>query len=683
MSDKSRAWNIDNLRRAWGWIRSNPDRAYKSYFRELYTAYALADERLLTHLRDRLVRGVFVPTDACKIFFPKPSGILRPYSLLAIEDQIIYQAITNIVAEKLFPHVRHRYNTETFGHLYAGIGTPWFYRKWSVGYKAFNKSAEKSFNSGYVWTASFDLTAFYDSIDHSVLRHMLETVGVDHDLGAILTDYLSTWTATSTRIYHNHGIPQGPLSSGLISEVVLKHFDDLRSTKYDVKYFRYVDDIRLFAKDEIHLRHALVVLDRLSKDVGLFPQSAKIDIHEVRDIKDELKSLSNPVETVLLDPLLDQKSLRKRIVELSPRYHIKNSTRFKYLVARATPSASLLDRLWKIYERAPHFFPQLAGHVEKFSVLADRHAKKLINEVERQELYPAIRAALIRASVGRIPPSSIRSAKFRFKRLWKLRQNQPDLSDALWTWLCHEQHFTEAQLRYALLSARPSWLQAKIHFGMPWLSLTQSVRETWLNYNLRSSSSDVALSAAWISGLLQIPIKKPIRLVNSSAKLALKEQGLIRHANANVCGVQLALAEMTGHQIPVNWKKFFKKNYKRAEAQCVTCKGYYKTNPTAWVNTLDVFSDLALDALYRADKSLGTYNLGSVGSVLTSPRLQTNYPAVFDFVFNIHKKRLESNLSHAQVRATKKPTKPIKFSWLRTGVRFLRRATDELRSKGY
>ena len=407
MSDLGHAWNIDNLRRAWQWIRSKPDRTYKGYFRELYSTYASADEALLKHLRDRLVRGVFRPTDACKVFFPKPSGILRPYSLLAIEDQIVYQAMANIVAEKLVPHVRSKYNKQVFGHLYAGTGSKWFYRKWSDGYKAFNTAAEDAFKGGFTWTASFDLTAFYDSIDHNVLRHMLSKIGLDEDFSNKLTDFLAQWTATSTQIYHNHGIPQGPLSSGLIAEVVLKHFDDQKISRFDVKSFRYVDDIRLFAKKEVHLRQALVALDRLSKDVGLFPQSEKIDIHEVHNIDGELKSVSNPIEPVLSTPAPDQKALRKRITELSSRFKVSNPTRFKFLLAKATPSSTLLDRLWRIYEHAPHFYPQIAGHLSRFVEIPERHALRLIDEIEKQELYPAVRAAFIQASVGRLPASTI------------------------------------------------------------------------------------------------------------------------------------------------------------------------------------------------------------------------------------------------------------------------------------
>jgi hypothetical protein len=56
--------------------------------------------------------------------------------------------MANVVAERLHPHVRARYNKQIFGHLYAGRSSGWFYRKWSTGYKAFNTAAEDAFNNG-------------------------------------------------------------------------------------------------------------------------------------------------------------------------------------------------------------------------------------------------------------------------------------------------------------------------------------------------------------------------------------------------------------------------------------------------------------------------------------------------------------------------------------------------------
>ena len=311
------AYDSANLERAWRWIRSNPDSEYKSYFRHAYSQFALADVALLADLGRRLKRGTYQPSHACKIFYPKRSGILRPYTLLTVEDQIVYQALVNVVAERLFPHVKSRYLTEAFGHLCAGKSSVWFYRKWSDGYAVFNKTARQAFDSGLTFTASFDLTAYYDSLDHGVLRHFLSAIGCDREFCSVLTEYLSRWTATERRMYHNHGIPQGPLGSGLLSEVVLQHFDSNYGDPRRVRYMRYVDDIRLFAATRQELREMIVNLDLLSKDVGLFPQSSKIEIHEVKDIESELKSVSRPPEEAIKRKVVNQDKLRRRLTELS------------------------------------------------------------------------------------------------------------------------------------------------------------------------------------------------------------------------------------------------------------------------------------------------------------------------------------------------------------------------------
>ena len=92
MADLDQLRNSDNLCRAWRWIRSNPDASYKSYFRPLYQHFAVAEEVLLDDLADRLRRDIYEPEPACKLYQPKASGILRPISLLSVEDQIVYQA---------------------------------------------------------------------------------------------------------------------------------------------------------------------------------------------------------------------------------------------------------------------------------------------------------------------------------------------------------------------------------------------------------------------------------------------------------------------------------------------------------------------------------------------------------------------------------------------------------------
>jgi hypothetical protein len=89
-----------NLDRAWRWLRSNPDPTYKRYCGELYSRFALADDLLIDELRQRLQRGFYEPDHSCKILMPKKSGILRPYTILTVQDQVVYQGLVNVVAER-------------------------------------------------------------------------------------------------------------------------------------------------------------------------------------------------------------------------------------------------------------------------------------------------------------------------------------------------------------------------------------------------------------------------------------------------------------------------------------------------------------------------------------------------------------------------------------------------------
>ena len=501
-----------------------------------------------------------------------------------------------------------------------------------------------------------------------------------------LTRLLNKWTATATQIYHDHGIPQGPLSSGLISEAVLKHFDDNFHTRFDVKYFRYVDDIRLFAKSEDHLRHALVSLDRLSKDVGLFPQSGKIHIHQVANIRDELKSVSSPVETVLTGPVPDQSGIRRRLAELASReggYRVTDSTRFKFLLAKADPSLRILDRLWRVFEHAPHYYPQVSAYLQKFSALPDKHGDRLLGHIQTQDLYPAIRASLVTAADDRLSATRSKHLRTSLKKLWAPRTSTPELTVALWNALHRLSHLTERQADYALLYSRAPWLRTRLHFGMPWFEIAESRRERLLNASMRSRDADVALAAAWLAALLDCKIHKPTRDIHALAKIVLRENGKLKRADAKVCGIQQAVLEMTGVDSGVNWRKFFGNNYRHAESKIVACKGYFKTNATAWVSMLDVFNDLFVDDLFKRDGTIGARNLGNFGGVIGNKAFMAKFPKTYAYVRAVHAKRGESELSHPIVKTTKAPTGRIPFKWLKTGRNLMTAALAEVKAAGY
>lgn len=676
------AYDPANLERAWRWIRSNPNSEYKSYFRNAYSHFALADVVLLKDLQKRLKRGTYQPSHACKIFYPKRSGILRPYTLLTVEDQIVYQSLVNVVAEKLFPHVKARYLTETFGHLYAGKTSIWFYRKWSDGYAAFNKTARQAFGKGLTFTASFDLTAYYDSLDHGVLRHFMAEVGCDQDFCSVLTNYLSLWTATERRVYHNHGIPQGPLGSGLLSEVVLQHFDSNYGDPRRVRYMRYVDDIRLFAATHRELREMIVNLDLLSKDVGLFPQSSKIEIHEVTDIESELKSVSQPPEEAIKRKAVNQEKLRRRLTELSPRFHVLNDTRFKYLLAHAIPSSKLNGRLWRILEQRPDLYDCIFRYFRRYKSLPRGVAKELIKQIRERPLYIAVTCGLIATIEGRLPKSLNAAANNVIKTLWRPRNLTPGIAAQVGSWLLREGLLTPRQVYASFHRDCDWWVTCRLLEAVSDWHYSAGQVSDILNHCLQDESNEVGIGAATQFVKRGVRVTAPIPNMNRSGAIVLNTFGVIASIPHARCGVAASITALLGSRAPdVKWRRVFGPEYAKAEKQAIWCRAYSRTDMTAFVNALDVFNDWLLSSLYQHDSTLGKYTLGNLGSVLSSTRLKAGYPSIFALVSSVHSQRLKSMLSHPTVKSTGRVTGQVRFSYLRVAKRLMLNAFRELKTK--
>jgi hypothetical protein len=684
MADLDQLRSIDNLQRAWRWVRSNSDASYKSYFRHLYGNFAVADNALLKDLSARLKRNVYQPSKACKLFFPKASGILRPYSLLTVEDQIVYQAAINLIAEKIFPKVKHHYNIQVFGHLYAGKSSTWFYRKWSDGYKAFNDGAREAFSDGFQYTASFDLTACYDSLDHHVLKHFLKKFGLDQKFCEQLSSWLEVWTATEKGIFHRHGIPQGPLSSGLLAEVVLSHFDSLKQKNVDFRYFRYVDDIRLFAKNEKDLRRLLVSLDLLSKDIGLFPQSSKISIKKISDIEKELKSVSNPPEPAIKKKVVDQNKLFHRIVALTPRYTITDITRFKYLLAHAEPSAALTKRLWRIFGKHPEIYKTACNYLRRYPKLPRVPAEEIIGIIKANTLYHSVQAEFISVADDRLPAKQDGILAAYLRKQWSPGTVHPDLLARAGTYLMRTGHLTRNQVIYVCKSARSWWTRATLVNNLKSNKIGAATHDRIVQQGIMDDSHDVALAAGWKTFVDDVSVPSQKRQFNPSGAILLKELGVIKRRTAGYCGIDHALKKLDPKISKVKWKKLMGKKYPQAEKQAIEVAALSGTNITAFVNALDVFNDLLLDALFNVDTTIGKYTLGKIGSSLaTSSRFAIKYPAIFALANEVHETRYQSMYSHPRVGITSKPTKKINYRFLGKAKGLLKTAVNQLNAAGY
>lgn len=218
--------STNNLTLAWRRISTGFNLQYKRFFRDLYLAYEISHEANIRRLR-RSLKGGWRPTPPYRVFLPKPSGLQRPLGFLAIEDQIVLQAVANLFARKIEPRRRNVEKSVVFSNiLNKSHDSIFFLEDWHKTYRLFEKQCEIHFRDGYRWIADFDLAAFYETISHEMLVRAVFPRGGSRDLCDRIRTWLRCWTGPPGANEMDHGIPQGPLASDFLAECLLLPLDE-------------------------------------------------------------------------------------------------------------------------------------------------------------------------------------------------------------------------------------------------------------------------------------------------------------------------------------------------------------------------------------------------------------------------------------------------------------------------
>lgn len=289
-----------NFKLAFDRLKTASRNLYKSiYYEDLKIFGLYLDENIETVISS-IKQDIYKPEKCHKIFIPKKDNLVRPLSMLTFIDLLVYQAITNVIADTAYDIISPYYDKVIFGNIVntskaKGEDKKFFYKSWKRKWKRFNEISKEHFSNGYIYLSEFDIASFFDTIDHNILCELLQNnYNVENEILELLSKCLETWTADSNHksFKSKHGIPQGPISSPFLADLYLFYIDrEVKRTakKLDFKYLRYVDDIRILTKDELTSQKLIAALDLISRDLGLIPQGSKILIKKVVDIDAELK----------------------------------------------------------------------------------------------------------------------------------------------------------------------------------------------------------------------------------------------------------------------------------------------------------------------------------------------------------------------------------------------------------
>lgn len=293
----------ENLRLAWErMIRSN-GRDVKDFFGiEMYAANLHAN---LERLSEFITSGQFQPRRPFKYYEPKASKTHRTKSILYIEDALVYQAIADTIATKLYARLTEN-NEFVFGSVLhpeveEGIEVLkkedadfYFFKYYIPLYNKFLNSVNHEIeNTEIKFKLETDITGFFDGIPHSKLLVTLGKLGVEPAILDMLSKCLNLYSGTRESITPGVGIPQGPAASFFFANVFLSDLD-FAISQQGYTYYRYMDDVRIYEEKEDKLSDALVLIDNFLKGKALSLNTKKTSIEEIgSDRQSEMVPLLN------------------------------------------------------------------------------------------------------------------------------------------------------------------------------------------------------------------------------------------------------------------------------------------------------------------------------------------------------------------------------------------------------
>lgn len=265
------------------------------------------DERL-EHLIEQVQAYRYRPRHLLDIDIPKSGLSVRPGNVLPIEESILLHAITYLLAPildkklddsvysyRLHQEWKKRIKKRDSLFRESKIEFPFLKRAtirsispfdaWYERWPEFEKAAFNACTQeGYTYLTKTDITAYFENIDLRLLETQirLQLMSEEDKIIQLLFRILDGWTRiTSTGTPIGRGIPQGNEVSSFLGNIYLIPLDRELSKfcrQHNAKWFRYVDDVKIFTRSEKYARQAVFVINDALRSLHLNLQGSKTEI---------------------------------------------------------------------------------------------------------------------------------------------------------------------------------------------------------------------------------------------------------------------------------------------------------------------------------------------------------------------------------------------------------------------
>jgi hypothetical protein len=631
----------------------------------------------LSLLHDRL-SGDWKATPPIRIYLPKPSGLLRPLTLLTLEDQIVLQAIANKIASHLFERRKKVERRLVFSNcLESDVNSIFFLQDWRPTYSGFKARLESLLRQGNQWIAHFDLAAFYETISHRALKSIVTPRQGNTELWTRICDWFSVWTSDKGGARVDHGIPQGPIASDFIAEAFLLPLDEAMK-RSGIKYIRYVDDIRVLARSEKEARHAAISLELECRKWSLIPQSSKFTVRRARTLEDALGTLPSIAESTGADE--DEPELSRLEAEGIMRAALKgrplrvvDKARLRYVLYRATPCPKLLRWTLDLLPRHPEHIDAFVAYLSKYShsnFIMDRITSLLRArgpyDYVQGELWQIATGIGKRSDLRKLMPSARRAARQKHRSIALERGLMPFFVAA-----SRADLYSRSAMIKRVRAGDP-YLQSLV---IPMLGDAEFKRNGLISALLRSVETDPGLA---VSGEL---VRRGVALralgiqagmLTPQIRNAFEGLGIIAQPPVERFD-QIGDILRNRYSVPYwrKWRDLFALQYSHALQLLLSAEAKYLSDRSEWLSWQNSFNDAAFRAvqnhlqrlaLQGACSTTNKYGeLISFGSLLDPQKpFARTYPAIATPLRIANERRNRIPTSHPYETKTGAPTQYLK-----------------------